>query len=241
MISNTLVKTLIDFTLGDGSISFPLTEKRSARFKLEHSIKQREYLWHKAEILRDLGLDGSETIQEKHIKGKTYQTVAYVTKTHTDILTARKWTYNQRRKTIDSALLRQLDARSLAYWFMDDGSGSRTKKSTSKVNGKRYTYYYPEHKIERYTLATYNCTLDELHLIQDWLQEKFSVQTHIKLDHRAETCLGAFLSIDGVENKDTFRSVIEPYVIPSMRYKIEGHHTFKGLQYSAVETERENS
>lgn len=241
MISDTLVKTLIDFTLGDGSISFPLTDKRGARFKLEHSIKQRDYLWHKAQILRDLGLDGNEVIQDRVVKGKTYQTISYVTKNHQSILTARKWLYNQRVKKIDKALLRQLDARSIAYWFMDDGSGPKTKKSSSIVDGKRYTYIYPEHKIERYTFSTYNCTLDEINLIRDWFLSEYSIETHAKLDKRSKNCLGVFISIDGIENKDKFREVVKPYIIPSMQYKIDGVHTFKGLQYSAVTTERENS
>lgn len=235
------IKCIIDFTLGDGYISYIETGKRQARLKIDHSIKQREYLWHKIEVLNSYGFYGHESIQTRVIKGKEYQTVSYVTKVYPEITTAHKWMYNSGRKAIDNALIRQLDAKSLAYWFMDDGSGPKTYRSSSIVNGKRYTYKYSEPKIERYTLATYNCTRDELQLIQNWLFQKYNIITHVKLDKRAKTCLGAFLSIDNIDNKDIFRSIIQPYIIPSMKYKIEGAHTFKGIHYSQVETERENS
>lgn len=237
-----IVQTLINFTLGDGHIAYyPEHKQRSASFSMSHSIHQREYLWHKVERLLALGLEGSERIDDRVLHGKVYKTVTFKTKAHPDILTAYKWTYNKRRKAIDKALLRRLNAESLAYWFMDDGSGSKTIKSVSKVNGTRYIYTYPNPKIESYSLATHSCTLDELLLIKDWMQSEFSISTALVPDHRAKTCLGTFLRIRGVKNKDVFREVIRPYVVPCMSYKITGLHTFKGEQYSAVETEREDS
>lgn len=238
MIPDILVKTIIDFTLGDGSLRKP-GDNQGVSMKLEHSIKQREYLWHKVETLRNLGLShGKEVIQTRHVKGKEYQVVSYRFNTHPSLDTAYKWCYNGGRKTIDKALIRQLDARSLAYFFMDDGSGPKTYVSKSKVNGVRYEYTYPEPKIERYTLSTYNCTLDELHLLQDWILSEFNVKTNIRVDSRSKTCYNAYLSIAGVEEKDKFRNVIKPYVIPCMQYKIEGAHTFVGMQYTSVQRER---
>jgi hypothetical protein len=234
------VKTIIDFSLGGGSIR-KTGENHEASFKLEHSTKQREYLWHKAEILKSLGFIGRERLHTRTLNSKEYYTCSFTTKSHPAISTAYKWIYNKKRKAIDKALLRHLDAISLAYWFMDDGNGSKTYTSVSKINGVRYKYTYPKPKIEKYSLATYNCTLEEILLIQDWLLSSFNVKSEYVVDKRSKTCFGAFIRIVGVEQKDIFRSVIDPYIIPSMRYKIEGAHTFVGMQYSAVETKREDS
>lgn len=238
MIPDKALKSIIDFTIGDGSLR-KQTETHTAVFKMEHSIKQREYLWHKVEVLRNFGLKhGEESIQTRIVKGKEYQTVNYKFHVNPIFNTAYKWCYNQGRKSFDKALINQLDDVSLAYWFMDDGSGPKTYVSKSKVGGVRYEYKYPQPKIERYTLSTYSCTLDELHLIQDWLLGSFNVKCNISVDKRGKTCYSAYLAIAGVTEKDKFRKVIEPYVIPSMRYKIEGAHTFEGMKYVSVQRDR---
>lgn len=230
MITDKITKTIIDFTLGDGSISRS-SASSNARFKLEHSLKQRDYLWHKVGILNELGITGKEVQSERTLKGRStvYQMITYECHVHPSITTAYKWCYNSGRKTIDKALIRQLDDKSLAYWFMDDGSGPKTYTSISKINNTRYVYTYAAPKIEHYSFSTYNCTLDELKLLQDWLLGAFNVKTRLKLDKRVKTCLGAFLVTCGIDNKDTLRKAIEPNIIPSMRYKIDASHTFVGI------------
>ena len=237
MITDKITKTIIDFTLGDGSMQ-RATASANARFKLEHSTKQRDYLWHKIQVLNALGISGTERINTKTIKGKGYKTISYECFVHPSITTAYKWCYNKGRKTIDKALLRQLDDKSLAYWFMDDGSGPKTYKSTSIVNGTRYEYVYEHPKIEHYSFSTYNCTLDELKLLQDWLLGAFNVKTRLKLDKRAKTCLGAFIVTCGIDNKDILRAVLEPNIIESMRYKITGAHSFVHIPVVSIDRKR---
>lgn len=239
MMPDILVRTLIDFTLGDGSIQ-KYKETHNATFKMEHSIKQREYLWHKIDVLRQLGLEGKEAFSTRTLKNReaAYDMCSCVFRQHPAINTAYKWSYNKGRKAIDKALINQLDAKSLAYFFMDDGSGPKTYRSVSKINGVRYMYTYPQPKIEHYSLSTYNCTLDELRLLQDWLLGAFGIATRLKLDKRAKTCYGAFIVTCGIENKDKFRDTVRPFIIPSMLYKIEGAHTFEGIKYNSVQHER---
>lgn len=239
MIPDKLTKAIIDFTLGDGSIR---KEKvtHNAVFKMEHSIKQREYLWHKVQILQGFGLTGHEHASIRRLENRDidYGMVSYTFRQHSAINTAHKWCYNKGRKAIDKALIRQMDNISLAYWFMDDGSGPKTYKSVSRVNNVHYVYTYELPKIEHYSFSTYNCTLDELQLLQEWLLVEFGVKTRLKLDKRAKTCYGAFIVTCGVEGKDALRKVLEPNIIPSMRYKITGAHTFAGMDYTSVQRER---
>lgn len=239
MIPDKVTKTLIDFTLGDGSIRKE-KETWDAIFKMEHSIKQREYLWHKVQILQSFGLVGHEHASIRKLKDRdtNYGMISYTFRRNSAINTAYKWCYNGGRKSIDKALLRQLDDISLAYWFMDDGSGPKTYKSVSKINGVRYVYTYEKPKIEHYSFSTYNCTLNELQLIQSWLLSEFGVKTRLKLDKRAKTCYGAFIVTCGVDGKDALRKVLEPHIIPSMRYKIDAAHTFSGMQYKSVQRDR---
>ena len=230
MISTT-VKTLIDLCLGDGYFS---KQHTNARLKIDHSEKQREYLWHKAQKLESLGITGKETIYHRTLAGKTHIVYSYQTHVHPDITTAHKWLYNKGRKAIDKALLKQLDVVSLAYFFMDDGTANRTNKSSSKhpIYG-RSIYTYPVQKINSYTLQTNCFTYDEVRLLQDWMLSMFNIHTLIQFARGLPE-----LRISGIDEKNKFRDLIKPLVLPLFYYKFDGVHQFKGVQYTSVQRER---
>lgn len=236
MISEN-VKRIIDLTIGDGNIS-KNGRAVNARLKLEHSIKQRGYLWHKIKLLEDIGIQGKEqeNIKKLNYKGdiREYTTYSYRTLVHPDISTAYKWLYNKGRKAIDKALLKQLDVISLAYWFMDDGTANKTNKTQSKhpIYG-RYTYMFDTYKIMSYTLQTNSFTYDEVRLIQYWIKDSFDIDTIIQLARGLPE-----IRISSIENKDKFRTLIKPYLLPMFYYKMDGVHQFSGLQYISVQSER---
>jgi len=220
------IKTIIDFTLGDGYLGFATTGSKHARLKLGHSIKQRDYVQHKAMRLREYGY----TVREL----QTDRTYTALTNSHADFTLAHKWLYNKRIKTIDKALLRQLDAESLAYWFMDDGSISTLQANTLR-NGD--VIRYQTKKIKAYELYTNNFTYDEVVLIQDWLRTTFDVISHMYNKR------GYYLVVGDITSKDNFRNAIESFIIPSMRYKVQYPHTFRDMpfiieKHAVVETER---
>lgn len=232
MISDKL-KTLIDLTIGDGSIY----EKQNAFvFECGHAIKQAAYAQHKSDMLKQHGFavkDRLYTAKSGKNIGKTY----FYFSIYNDPLlnTARKWTYNKNRKALDKALLRQLDARSLAYLFMDDGS-VRHINYLKKGNVK---YLYAEEKAHAYRFATECFSLDEVVLFQEWLKEKFLIQTSLE-----RSANGYRTQILQESSKDIFKSIIEPFIIPSMCYKIQYRHNFKNVAYTIMaveETERENT
>lgn len=231
MINNKL-KTLIDFAIGNGHC---MKYAANYHYKIEHSTKQREYFEHKRDILLELGFTGWERVNDKVLKGKLYHTVSFNLHMDDDIKTVFKYIVNKGRKAIDKHLLNNLDARSLAYWYMDDGSASKSCKSCSSPgNGIRYYYTYPVPKINRINLYTYAFTVEENQLIINWLIENFDIHAKIILSKRD----GPYLTVAPKEERLKFISVVKPYIIPSMQYKIEGVQSYEGIKPINVEQKR---
>ena len=201
------IKWIVDFSLGDGGIYY--NDTKLPIYQETHSEKQTEYINHKKDVLLSLGYNMS--IYNYSIRG--YRCVRLRSKTHKDFDTAHKWIYNKNRKSIDKALLRQLDARSLAYYYMDDGD---VNKKHTIIDNITYT------KAAHYRLATLNMSISELELFRLWLLEKFNIQSN-----KYQQGNGYRLYISRTESKDIFREIIEPYIVPSMMYKINIPHTFK--------------
>ena len=201
------IKWIIDFSLGDGGIYYINT--KLPIYQETHSAKQIEYINHKKDILSNLGYDMSTYEYDV----KEYRCVRIRSKTHKDFDTAHKWIYNKNRKSIDKALLHQLDARSLAYYYMDDGD---VNKKHTVIDNIKYT------KAGHYRLATHNMSINELELFRLWLLEQFNIQSN-----KYQQGNGYRLYISRTESKDIFREIIKPYIVPSMMYKINIPHTYK--------------
>lgn len=82
----------------------------------------------------------------------------------------------------------------LAVWYMDDGSLSSTKKAL--------------------TLSTHNFSFKENEMLAQCLSKNFDLQANINYDGK-----GCRLYIP-VNNAKHFRDLVDPYILPVMRYKI---------------------
>lgn len=219
MIPET-IKLLIDLTLGDGWIGF---NGNSIRGRIEHSIKQKEYAEHKAFLLQsaDLPITTRAYISTTHKNaGKEYFQINLLT--HPDLSAARKWLYNKNRKSIDKALLRQCDERTLAYLFMDDGCAH-----LSNYNLGRYEkFIYAQSKTHAYRISTNSFSYDEHLLFQDWLLSFGICSTLEKQNKTFRTIICA------EQSKDIFRNIIKQFIIPSMQYKISKPHSFKNIPFT---------
>lgn len=111
---------------------------------------------------------------------------------HNRYLDMYKLIYKNGVKTITQEWLDKLTPRSIAYWFMDDGSR----------NGDFAT----------------NCfTLQEIELCQKWFKDKFNIDTRI----RKVTNKEQWLLFICVESRQTFDNLIKPYMHESMLYKLK--------------------
>ena len=213
MISNR-IKYLLDFCIGDGHLGRYMYSSGSRggeggyHYKLTHSFKQREYLMHKIGILTKLGFSGRLDEYEKSLNGKLFPLCEYIVHIDPDIKTAYKYIINKGRKAIDKHLLRIFDARSLAYWYLDDGSPNKTTKSSSSPgNGYRYYYTYPVQKLSQMRLYTYSFSFQEQSLIKDWLKEKFDINASL-VNGRD----GMYIKVCDINERKKFISTIESYV-----------------------------
>lgn len=219
------VKTLIDFALGDGYISLR-SGRKNAHMRIVHAAKQQEYAKHKEQILRDLGFTmNCQLLESKNGKnaGRSYYYVSLYQ--HPHITTAYHLLYKEKRKGLDKTLLNELDGRTLAYWFMDDGS-AKIVKYLQKGSIRRY---YTTPKIGAFKFSNQSFTLEENKLFVDWLKGAFDI------DARITAFNGIEVFISTIPAKEKFINVISPYIIPSMHYKIQYPITLEGIDFTLVD------
>ncbi len=118
-LSDQCKEIIFGSLLGDGSLKIhkPYT---NARFSFRHSVQQREYFFWKVSQLKEISSESCWWEQEKNgLGGKMlrYQSEA------AEMLTAfYRATHEKNRLVIRRKWLNQLTARSLAVWWLDDGS-----------------------------------------------------------------------------------------------------------------------
>ncbi len=198
-ISDTMKQVLIGSILGDGSVI--QNKGINCFYREEHGVKQREYLEWKYEILKPL-CAGTIKKYNRHDKrfDKEFVSCYFYTKTHSYLTELREIFYVEGVKRIPKNLKELLAPLSLAVWFLDDGTNSKSQvKASLTVEG------YP---------------LEDIVFIQEVLRENFDLKTYIV--KRTPKKTGKVTNNLDFYKEDTLElfKLIEPYVIPSMKYKI---------------------
>ena len=173
--------------LGDGTLN-----GTSAYLAFAHSANQQDYAAFKAELLSELH-PALQTLDVKAIVGgvRTYPAVQVRTLAHRALRILRSDFYGP-RKQVPEWIVDKLNARMLAFWFMDDG----------------YMRIRPPRQPSA-EIATCGFAERDLVLLQRAL---------LRLGLRAKILRGR-LHFD-VEETVRFSEAIAPYVPPSMRYKL---------------------
>ncbi len=231
------IKLIVDLTIGDGWIGFRGAGRKNPFYICEHCEAQADYAIFKENLLKESGYTTTGKFYiSKNPKcfGKTYY--RFYTWEHEDFYTAFKYVYNKGRKAIDEHLLRTLDWRSIAFWFMDDGNAKKIYYNLGKY--EKWVYEQPKINCYRLSVARYNDS--EVDKLAEWFTSRGINVTKSK--HK----LGFWdIGIYQESSKDKFRDLIKPYIVPCLEYKILGSHSFRGIPfkveprvYAAVETER---
>jgi uracil-DNA glycosylase family 4 len=173
--------------LGDGSLS-----SQSAVLTCSHSGRHAEYARLKASLLEELDpvVDAVRTV-EVNGRGRTYEVV--LTRTHAarPLHVLRSEFYGE-RKIVPDWIAHKLNARMLAFWFMDDGhTRARPPRQPSSE------------------IATNGVSDRDRRLLLEGL---------MRLGLRAEAIRGR-LRFD-VDATRRLSRLIAPYVPPCMRYKL---------------------
>lgn len=201
-----LRSALIGMTLGDMCICYTRGSV-NAHIAMTHSVKQREYVEWKADIIRKIpGITVKITDKITRFDNKVYPQLR-LTSTNSKFLNhIHKSMYDDVKK-VDRYQLDRLTPLGIALWYMDDGN---------------LAFHYKKNKLdEKYIsgrevmLNTQSFSYEEHLIIQQYFQEVWDISVRI---HRNK---GSFrITMNGTEGKK-FLDITKEYALPSMSYKFD--------------------
>jgi len=214
---------IVGMLLGDASLYRNRFADGSYRglplLKVTHSIKQVAYLEWKREIVQPMfGYPLVIVNRENSAQnGKRYPVAVLQTRTNPQFTRLYRMMYPEplRKKRVTRTILDMLDDRGMACWYLDDGCLSQTVGRGATV-----------------ILATNSYTLEENELIRDWIAEQYGVTFNINVHQKT----GTHNLRRGVSDACKMLDAIAPYVIPSMRYKVEYPQPKRGAWYKLQST-----
>ena len=186
---------LVGMILGDGFLQ--KTGKKNARLRLEHSLKQKEYLEWKVSLLPKLFQGKVKILERKHPKtGRIYKYVRVQSNSSPFLGKMRELFYPKGKKIIPpkaKSLLKH--PLGLAIWYLDDG------------------YYYKRDNVGYLYLG--KISKKEANIALGLLESNFGIKTKV-LDKKNKG-LALYFSPNQTER---LKKTIQRFVIPSMIYKL---------------------
>ncbi len=183
---------IVGLLLGDGHLE--TQNGRTYRLKVEHSIRQKEYVdWLYQNFSNWIHQPPKARIKDSF--GKRIISYGFTTYASGSLRFYAQQFYFGKRKIIPKIIRKMLSPLAIAIWFMDDGS----KKSN---NHRTYIIHALGYK------------KPELELVIRALSEKFGITVGM---HRQYDKWRIYIYSNSAEK---FRKIIAPYVIPSMKYKL---------------------
>ena len=198
LVGTELRSAIVGMVAGDAHI-WKQKGCSSVSLRIKHAEMQRDYLGYKRDILQNLFKEWEIPIRSFNNSG--HSGVKIETRDHPRLRAIHKWFYSGGKKRFSRQILNYLTPLGIAIWYMDDGSLS-LKKRDGKVHGREIH------------LNTY-CSLEEAAIIQAYFKEVWDVSWTIVPNK------GLFrLRMGSNEAKRLFK-IIEPYIVPMMKYKID--------------------
>ena len=188
---------IIGSLLGDARLecrSKGIRAKYTARFRVHHGEKQKEYVWWKYEILQDLvsrePREISSTNKKRNLKEVSWY---FHTKTLKEFGIIHEIFYKNGVKKFPTEIFPIFSDQMLAVWYMDDGSNN---------NGS-------------ITLSTHSFSLENQQIIVGFLKEKYHIHpTVVKDRNQWKIAIGR-------NDYNRFLSIVAPFVPKAMNYKID--------------------
>ena len=186
---------LIGTILGDGFLQ--KTGEKNARLRLEHSQKQKDYVLWKGNIFGRLFQGTLSYLERIHPKSKaTYKYCRWQSSSTPSFGKWRKYFYPNGKKIIPSDIGKNLtEPITLAVWYMDDGY-------FNKIDRNSYIY------LGRITRL-------ETEILQKAIHKNFDIVATIYNKKNK----GYTLFFGVVETKK-LHTLIRPYIIESLQYKL---------------------
>ena len=191
---------LYAMSIGDGYV-FSRKDKRyntiSSGLIISHSIKQKEYI----EFKRDLLVSHFGGVVNIHEFNNNNYPGLRISKTNPIFRKIHKSLYKDGKKFISREILNTFGKKALAIWYMDDG-GMGVKRRNGKI-----------HAFELF-LNTH-ISKEDNQIIIDYFNEVWDIKfSSVKnKGHYRLRC--------GTREGRKFISLVEPYILESLRYKID--------------------
>ncbi len=164
---------------------------KAAQLQICHSYSSKEYVMWKKEIFANWVF--SEPKYHAINNSLIFRTLS-----HPLIFEYMKVFYNGKQRVVPRGILKLLKSPlSLAVWFMDDGNGYLNRNALR--------------------ISTYAFGLEGNLLLKSCLRINFDINTNLHKDSKGYQLY--ITSFDGSAQK--FRKLIGPYMLSSMKYKIE--------------------
>ena len=166
----------------------------TARFRVHHGDKQKEYVWWKYEILKDLVSKNPRKISCVNKKRNLKEVSWYFhTKSLKNFGIIHEIFYKNGVKKFPTDIFPIFTDKMLAVWYMDDGSNNYTN----------------------ITLSTHSFSLEDQNIIVDFLKNKYHINPTIVKDRKQWK-----ISL-GRKDYQKFISIVSPFIPKAMSYKID--------------------
>lgn len=189
---------IIGSLLGDGTMRIG-KGARNANFKVEHKLEHKEYVEWKYEILKPLVFTPPRMSYRYDDRRRRYPKSWWFRTIRHPLLTEFYYRFYKGDKTrtkgkrIPKDIQRDLNPFVMAVWIMDDGC-------------------YSQRRID---LSTYSFSLSDINLLQKALNDRFGLSVGYCKDRDK-----GFRMYFNCKETAKLIELVQPYIIPSMRYKI---------------------
>lgn len=188
-LSKAQRETLVGVLLGDAHLETQ-NRGRTYRIKFEYGVRQSEYANHLYELFREWVRTPPQTKRDRSHHSIWFQTVS-----HAAFRFYAQQFYSQERKSVPNNIHRLLTARSIAYWFMDDGS-IKSRESKGVI------------------FNTQGFERNDVWRLMEALRAHFDFEVSERKQKE-----GWQIYVSG-KSYEQFRKIVDPHVLSSMRYKI---------------------
>ena len=184
---------LIGLLLGDGHIELA-PNKKSARLKVEYSVKNSDYVEFLYQLFKNLVRMQPRTRSVKGF-GRNFDRVGFTTLSLPEFLLFRNLFYKNKTKIVPLNIEKLLTNIGLAVWFMDDGS-------------------YKSRECRGKLLCTHNFSNEEIVILCQVLKNKFDLDA---IPRRQKDGTEIYIRASSYER---LKTIISPFIVKSFQYKI---------------------
>ena len=203
-----IIGALAGMTLGDANVYM---RQKNACIRIDHSTKQTEYcLWKKEIVEKIIHTRLNNWTHLNPATNKEYYHIRFVSLVHPVFTYLYHCFYPDGKKLITRSNLRMLTPLGLAIWYMDDGSLTWHKGMRGNfriIIGREAV------------IAASSRTIEELEIVKKYFKLYWDITVKIYKSQYRMMRQGYKLVMN-VTNFHRFLVLIEPFIIDSMKYKV---------------------